>query len=78
MLTDIIKTTFSLLNKAGIPATPDMYRKYFCEEARKIGLYNSECNSIQALSDSLSYKNKRKLKKLDIETMDQLLDFLSV
>lgn len=78
MLTDLIKITFAKLNKAGILATPDMYRKYFCEEARKIGLYNSECNSIGSLADSLSYKNKQKLKKLDIETMDQLLDFLNV
>ena len=76
MLTDIIKTTFARLNKDGVPATPDMYRRYFCEEARKIGLFNSECNSIDALAESLSYKNKRKLKKLDIESMDQLLDFL--
>jgi len=78
MLTDIIKITFSRLNKQGIPATPDMYQKYFCEEARKTGLFNAECNSINSLSNSLSYKNKQKLKKLDIETMDQLLDFLAV
>jgi len=78
MLTDIIKTTFARLNKEKIPATPDMYRKYFCEQSRKVGLYNSECNSINALSDSLSYKNRQILKKLDIETMDQLLDFLTV
>jgi len=77
MLTDLIKTTFARLNKESTPATPDMYRKYFCEEARKIGLYNGECNSINSLIDSLSYQNKRKLKKLDIESMDQLLDFLS-
>ncbi len=76
MLTDIIKTTFNRLNKDGIPATPDMYRKYFCEEARKLGLYTTECNSINSLQDSLSYKNRVKLKKLNIDSMDNLLDLL--
>jgi len=77
MLTDIIKTVFTRLNREKLPATPDLYRKIFCEEARKLGLYSAECNSINSLEDALSYKNRVKLKELKIESMDELLEYLS-
>lgn len=77
MLTDIIKTVFMRLNNEQVPATPDMYRKFFCEEAKKLGLYSTECNSINTLQDSLSYSNRMKLKKLNINDMDTLLDYLT-
>ena len=69
MLTDIIKTVFTRLNKEKIPATPDMYRKLFCEEAKKLGIYTDDCNSINMLQESLSYKNRTKMKKLNINLM---------
>ena len=77
MLTDIIKTVFTRLNKEHIPATPNMYRKLFCEEARKLGIYTEDCNSINMLEETLSYKNRAKMKKLNIESMDSLLEYLN-
>jgi len=76
MITDIIKTTFLKLNKDKVPATPDMYRKYFCKEARRLGVYHSECNSINSLLDTLSYRNRQIIKKLKINSMEDLLKFL--
>ena len=43
LLNDIIKTVFLRLNAQKIPVTPNMYKKYFCEEAKKRGIYTEDC-----------------------------------
>jgi hypothetical protein len=78
MITDIIRIIFLKLNKDKIPATPDMYRKYFYKEARRLGVYHSEYNSINSLLDTLSYRNRQIIKKLKINSMEDLLKFLIV
>ncbi|MEA1914514.1 MAG: diguanylate cyclase [Campylobacterota bacterium] len=77
MITDIIKNVFIQLNKEQIPVTPDMYRKFFCQEAKKLGMYMEECNSITLIKETLSYKNRTKLKELNIDNMDMLLEYLT-
>lgn len=77
MLNDMIKTVFMRLNYDKTPATPDMYRKYFCEEAKKHGIYTENCNSIEVLKESLSLQDQMKLEELNIDTMDSLLHYLS-
>ena len=77
MLNDIIKTVFLQLNAQKIPVTPDMYRKYFCKEAKRLGMYTEDCNSLEVLKESLSFQNQAKLKKLNIDNMDTLLNYLA-
>lgn len=75
MLTNIIKNTFSNLNKQGLKATPEEYKKAFCQEAKKLGVNNYKCSD-DSLYETLSKKNSRKLKKLNINNMNELLNYI--
>lgn len=73
MLTQIVRNTFSNLNKNGLKATPLEYNRAFCIESKKLGLPDFACEEVDILNDGLSKENILKLKELNIKNIDGLL-----
>jgi len=76
LLTTIIKNTFTSLNRQGLKATPDEYKRVFCTEAKNLGIYAYEENEENLFRNLLSQSNAVRIKNLNINNMDDLLDYI--
>lgn len=75
-LAEVIKNSFDYFRRTKEAITPDLYRKVFCEEAKKLGINIADCDTVEKYLQKLEPNIKKQASKYRIRNSDELLIFL--